>query len=84
MSKSVTITIRLDSETKSSLDFLAEATHRSRSFLAAEAVASYVKKEAAILSGIEAGLEDMKAGRVVPHDQAMMELERITGEKRKS
>lgn len=84
MSKSVTLTIRVDSETKNTLDFLAQATHRSKSFLAAEAVTTYVKKEAAIIAGIEAGLEDMKAGRLVPHDQAMDELDLIIGKKRKS
>jgi predicted transcriptional regulator len=37
------MTIRLDSELKSRLDKLSAATHRSRSFLAAEAVREFIE-----------------------------------------
>lgn len=40
---SSTMTIRLEDDTKSRLDKLAEATQRSRSFLAAEAIRDYVE-----------------------------------------
>ena len=43
--------------------------------LAAEAVASYVERESCILDAIARGLADMKAGRLVPHDEAMDELD---------
>ena len=36
---SATMTIRLDDDVKDKLEQLAEATHRSRSYLAAEAIA---------------------------------------------
>lgn len=39
---STTMTIRLEPELKQRLDQLAEATHRSKSFLAAEALRDYV------------------------------------------
>lgn len=39
---SSTMTIRLEDDTKDRLDKLAEATQRSRSFLAAEAIRDYV------------------------------------------
>jgi len=74
---SATITIRLDSKIKDKLDSLAEATQRSKSFLAAQAVAAYVNREAAILEGVEAGLEDMRTGRVIPHEEAMDRIEAI-------
>ena len=38
MSQSTTMTIRLEPELKSRLDKLANATHRSKSFLASQAV----------------------------------------------
>ncbi len=38
-----TMTIRLEPELKSRLDGLAKATHRSKSFLAAEAVREYIE-----------------------------------------
>ncbi|WP_250656905.1 CopG family ribbon-helix-helix protein [Alkalimarinus coralli] len=40
---STTMTIHLDSELKQGLDQLAEATHRSKSFLAVEALRDFVE-----------------------------------------
>ena len=74
MSTTTTMTIRLEPELKAKLDSLASATRRSKSFLAAEAVAGYVEREMIIIDGIEQGLADMRAGRLVTHDQAMEEI----------
>ena len=74
---STTMTIRLSSETKAELGLLANATRRSKSFLAAEAVAAYVARERGIIEGIERGLADMNAGRTVPHDAAMAEVDAL-------
>lgn len=43
MPQTTTMTIRLDPELKSRLDKLASATHRSKSFLASEAVREYIE-----------------------------------------
>ena len=40
---STTMTIRLEAELKQRLDQLAEATHRSKSFLAAEALRDFIE-----------------------------------------
>src|SRR5699024_2937978 len=48
MTSSTTMTIRIEPEVKAKLDRLAGDTRRSRSFLAAEAVAGYVDRELAI------------------------------------
>ena len=77
MATSATLTIRLEPEVKAGLTARARATRRSRSFLAAEAVAAYVAREASIIAGIEEGLADAAAVRVVPHDGAMDELEGV-------
>jgi predicted transcriptional regulator len=74
---STTMTIRLSSETKAELSLLANVTRRSKSFLAAEAVAAYVARERGIIEGIERGLADMKAGRTIPHDAAMAEVDAL-------
>jgi predicted transcriptional regulator len=74
---STTMTIRLSSETKAELGLLANATRRSKSFLAAEAVAAYVARERGIIEGIERGLADMKAGRTIPHDAAIAEVDAL-------
>lgn len=71
MSDSTVVSVRLDTATKERLDKLAAATRRSKSYLAAEAITDYVARELAIVEGIQEGLEDMKAGRVVPHEDAM-------------
>ena len=74
MANSATMTIRLDPELKAKLGRLAEGTRRSRSFLAAAAVESYVDRELAIIEGIEEGLSDAKAGRTVGHEDAMASI----------
>ncbi len=40
---STTMTLRLDDSVKTRLDKLAEATHRTKSFLAAEAIKNYIQ-----------------------------------------
>jgi predicted transcriptional regulator len=74
MPASETLTIRLTPEVKDSLARLADATQRTKSFLAAEAISAYVAREAEIIDGIKRGLADMKAGRLIPHDAAMARL----------
>lgn len=72
-----TVTVRLPPEVKDRLDLLAERTRRTRSFLAGEAIAAYVANELAIIEGIHEGLADVRAGRVVSHDQMMEEVRAI-------
>ena len=69
-----TMTIRLPEEVKDKLGRLAQATRRTPSFLAGEAIAAYVAREAAIVEGIEQGLDDLKAGRLVEHETAMARI----------
>ena len=64
-----TLSIRIDSETKKNLDALALRVKRSKSFLAAEAIAAYVELEAWQLGEIEAGIDDIEAGCEVSHEK---------------
>ena len=59
---STTMTIRLGDEVKDRLDVLAEATHRSKSYLAAEAVRVYVEGNEWQVSEIKAALKEADAG----------------------
>ncbi len=59
---STTMTIRLDPELKNRLDQLAEATHRSKSFLAAEAIHDYVELNEWQIQEIKAALKEADAG----------------------
>ena len=74
MSASTTMTIRVSADLKEKLGRLAHDTRRSKSYLAAEAVSAYVDRELEIIDGIQRGLADVGAGRVVPHDDAMAEI----------
>ncbi len=71
MPSTTTMTVRLDAKVKKQLGRLAETSQRTRSFLAAEAITNYVLRESEIVDGIKRGLADAKAGRVIPHDEAM-------------
>ena len=71
---STTLTVRLAPELKDRLGKLAERTRRTKSFLAEEAIAGYVERELEIVAGIERGLDDKRAGRIVPHDEAMARI----------
>jgi len=63
-----TFTIRVPIDVKRRLEKLAKATHRTRSWLAANAVASYVEQQQWQLAEIETGIQDANAGRVIAHE----------------
>jgi predicted transcriptional regulator len=75
MTASATLTVRLKPEIKEQLARLSVCTDRSRAFLAAEAIEAYVVRESERIAGIQRGLADMKAGRVIAHEAAMDELD---------
>lgn len=77
MSSTATLTIRLRPDVKEKLDRLAVWTRRSRSSPAGEALAAYVEREFPIIAGIQEGLEDMKAGRLAPHEEVMTEVRAV-------
>ena len=77
MAASTTMTIRVSPELKEKLGKLATVTRRSNSFLANEALAAFVDRELEIMAGIMEGIEDMENGDLVPHDQAMDELDAV-------
>lgn len=59
---STTMTIRLEDEVKSRLDHLAQATQRSKSFLAAEAIRVFVETNEWQIGEIRAALKEADAG----------------------
>ena len=62
MSQSTTMTIRLDPELKTRLDKLAAATHRSKSFLASEAVREFIEINEWQIQEIMAALKEANEG----------------------
>jgi predicted transcriptional regulator len=56
------MTVRLEDDVKDRLDLLAEATQRSKSFLAAEAIRTYVENNEWQIGEIQAALKEANAG----------------------
>jgi len=59
---STTMTVRLKDDVKERLDVLAEATQRSKSFLAAEAIRAYVENNEWQIGEIQTALAEADAG----------------------
>jgi RHH-type transcriptional regulator, rel operon repressor / antitoxin RelB len=76
-----TLSVRIDSDTKDQLEALAKRSRRSKSFLAAEAIAAYVEAETWQLDEIQAGLQALDSGRAVAHGDVSKWL-RSWGKKR--
>jgi len=65
------MTIRLESEMKKRLDKIAEITHRSKSFLAAEAINEYVKAHDWQLTEIKKGISEANEGQLQDHEDIL-------------
>ncbi len=57
MPETTTITIRLDASLKTKLEALAKSTQRSKSWLAAEAIAAYIEQESWQIQQIEEAIQ---------------------------
>lgn len=66
-----TLSIRIDSETKKRLDVLSKRARRSKSFLAAEAIAAYVESEEWQLGEIQAGIAELNNGKAISHEKVL-------------
>jgi len=77
MSDSSVLSVRISAKTKAKLDELVAATRRSRSYLAAEAIDSWIDRKLEIIRKVQEGLEDMRNGDLVPHEEAMAHLEEV-------
>ena len=64
-----TLSIRIDAETKKRLEALSKRARRSKSFLAAEAIAAYVASVEWQLGEIQAGIAELDAGESVSHEK---------------
>ena len=74
--KTVTIYASISEQLDRDLDTLAAATGRSKSWLVAEALRSYVAAEKEFVEAVEHGIEAANQGRLVDHDAVVAELER--------
>ena len=64
-----TLSIRIDAATKQRLDALSKQSKRSKSFLAAEAIAAYVEAEEWQLGEVRSAVAELDAGQRVSHER---------------
>jgi RHH-type rel operon transcriptional repressor/antitoxin RelB len=76
-----TLSVRIRADTKKRLDALAKRARRSKSFLAAEAIAAFVESESWQLDEIQAAVKELDERRGVPHKEVAAWL-RSWGKKR--
>jgi predicted transcriptional regulator len=76
-----TISFRADAQKIDALDSLAAAQDRPRSYLINEAITNYIQLHAYQDALVRKGLEDMRRGRVIGHEQVVKRLNR-TGRSR--
>jgi predicted transcriptional regulator len=71
-----TISFRADAQKIDALDSLAAAQDRPRSYLINEAITNYIQLHAYQDALVRKGLEDMRKGRLVSHEQVVRRLKR--------
>lgn len=71
-----TISFRAATEKIETLDSLAAAQDRSRSYLINEAITNYIELHAYQNELVRKGLEEMRTGRVVSHGEIVKRLKR--------
>lgn len=82
MAESSVMTLRLEPELRKRLDGLAKAQHRSRSFLAAEAIREYVTVNEWQVEEIQKGLAEADRGEFASEAEVRRLKEKWTGRRR--
>jgi predicted transcriptional regulator len=71
-----TVSFRVSAEKVDALDALASAQDRPRSYLINEAITNYIELHEYQDALVRRGLEDMRHGRVVSHEEVVRRLRR--------
>lgn len=71
------VTARIDAALKAKLEALSRGTKRSKSYLAAEAIAVFVELNEWQIGEIEAGIAELDNGQVLSEEQADAEYDRL-------
>ncbi|MBW7850840.1 MAG: ribbon-helix-helix protein, CopG family [Rhodospirillales bacterium] len=80
MPATVPVTVRIPVEVNERLERLAEATSRSKSWLAAEAIGAFVRSEGQFLDAVEEGRQAAREGRTVAHEEVRKWLDSWGGD----
>jgi RHH-type transcriptional regulator, rel operon repressor / antitoxin RelB len=77
VAETVVVTARIDGALKTKLEALARSMKRSKSYLAAEAIAAYVEMHEWQIAEIEAGIAELDAGKGISEEEAEAHYERL-------
>jgi len=69
--KTSVLTIRIDEDIKERLNKLAEATNRTKSFIVAEAIRSFLGLNEWHIQAIHEGIRDAEQGQLVEHERVV-------------
>ncbi|HTT78733.1 MAG TPA: ribbon-helix-helix domain-containing protein [Stellaceae bacterium] len=72
------VTARIDAALKAKLEALSRSTKRSKSYLAAEAIAAYVELNQWQVGEVEAGIAELDAGNALDAAQAAERYEKLS------
>lgn len=72
---STLLSVRIGDELKAKLEALAEATQRSKSFLAIEALERYVERESWQVAAIREGIRDLEDHGAIPDTEVWAWME---------
>ena len=78
------ISIRIEAAAVDKLDTLARAQDRSRNWIVKEALQQYFDHQDWMVEAIKDGIRDADAGRTVPHDQVVAEVDALLETARKT
>jgi RHH-type transcriptional regulator, rel operon repressor / antitoxin RelB len=81
-SEEKTVSFRANAEKIATLDSLAAAQDRPRSYLINEAITNYIELQGYQDALVREGLEDVRAGRVVSHEEVVKRLKKKMGRSR--
>ena len=78
------ISIRIDDAAIDKLDTLAKAQDRSRNWVVKDALQQYFDQQDWMVEAIRDGIRDDDAGKTVPHDQVVDEIDALIEAARKA
>ena len=82
MTEHSVISARIDTDLLAKLDRIAKFNDRSRAWVINRLLDNAATRELEFVEFVQEGLDDIAAGRVIPHEQVMAEIEaRIAGRK---
>jgi len=82
MAQSTTLTVRLDAKLKNKLDKLASTSKRSKSFLAAEAIAGFLELNEWQIKETKEGIKEADRGDFATDAEVKKTFRKLTGNAR--